>query len=121
MSVAATTTLRDSLRATIFSAKRSSQMVPIGIFVEGVEQQVVEVIQPKVGDMLDNMGTDNMRQRIARMMIDSCFVPGTSEKVFEEADYDGLMELPAGGDYAALIAAITANIDPKKQEAAAKK
>ena len=114
-------TLRDSLRTTIFSAKRSSQLVPVGSVDADGNQLMIEVVQPKVGDMLDNMGTDNMRQRIARMMIDSCFVPGSSEKVFEEADYDSLMELPAGGDYASLISAITANIDPKKQEAAAKK
>lgn len=115
------TALRDSLRNRMFSNKASTRLVPIGVPAEGEEQQYIEVMAPKVGDMIDNMDAPSQRHRLARMLIDSCFVPGTSEKVFEEADFDSLMDLPSSGDYSALMAAITDSIAPKEQEAAAKK
>jgi len=113
--------LRDTLRGKVFAAKRNSKLVPIGTPEEGGEQQYIEVMQPRVGDMLDGMEASNSRQRIARMIIDTCYVPGTNEKVFEEADFEGLMDLPADSTYSALMEAITANISPAKQEAEAKK
>jgi hypothetical protein len=113
--------LRDSLRTKIFAAKPSKQLIPIGTPAEGEAQQFVEVVQPLVGDTLDSMGTENVRQRIARMIINTVFVPDTSEKVFEEADFDMLMSLPADGTYQALLGAITKNISAGEQEAKAKK
>jgi hypothetical protein len=118
---AMTSALRDALRSKVFSATRTSKLVPIGTPVEGEEPLFVEVRSAVVGEMLDSMDSGNMRQRIARMMINNTFVPGTSEKVFEEADFEGLMELPADGTYQALMTAITDSITPAKVEAAAKK
>jgi hypothetical protein len=106
--------LRNKLREQIFAAKPKSIIVFVG-------NDPIEVRQPQVGDMLDSMASDSQRHRISRMMINSCFVPDTSEKVFEEADFDMLMSLPAGGIYSELMEAITANIDIKKVEGEQKK
>jgi len=113
--------LRDALRAKIFAAKRSSTLVPIGTPAEGEEPQFVEVVQPSVGEMMDQASVANPRQRVVRMMISTVFVPGTNEKVFEEADYDSLLELPADNTYSKLMEAITSSIDSAKQGAEAKK
>ncbi len=113
--------LREALRTKIFSAAPARKLVPIGKPVEGEEQLTIEVVQPLVGDMLDSMDAPSMRHRIARMMINSCFIPGTSERLFEDTDFDSLMTLPADSMYQDLMAAITANISPGTQEAAAKK
>jgi hypothetical protein len=99
--------IRDKLRTALFSAVPKSILVPVG-------EDTIEVRQPQVGDMLDSMAGDSQRHRIARMLINSCYVPGTSERVFEEADFDMLMSMPAGGMYADLMDAITKNIDLKK-------
>lgn len=106
--------LRDAIRSTVFSAKPKSKLVPVG-------DQMVEVRQALVGQMIDSMGTDDPRKRMARTIIDSCFVPNTDEKVFEEADFDMLMSLPAGGLYSELMTAISDLIEVKKVEAEAKK
>lgn len=113
--------LRETLRAKVFSAAPSRKLVPLGKPAEGEEQAYIEVVQPLVGDMLDSMDAPSMRHRIARMMINSCHIPGTAEKLFEEADFDSLMALPADSVYQGLMAAITANISPTAQEATAKK
>lgn len=106
--------IRDKLRTSLFSAVAKFILVPVG-------EDMIEVRQPQVGDMLDSMQGDSQRHRIARMLINSCYVPGTSERVFEEADFDMLMSMPAGGMYADLMAAITENIDLKKVQADEKK
>jgi hypothetical protein len=116
--------LRDQLRAKIFGAQPSSKLVSIGLVSDSdglATEQFIEVRQAQVGQMLDNMGSDNMRQRISRMMISCCYIPGSSEQLFEEADFDMLMQLPADHVYTGLMTAITDNMNPKAQEVAAKK
>lgn len=112
---------RNALRAKIFSAKSTSKFVPIGEPVEGQEPELVEVRQTSVGDMLDSISAEGMRQRIAHMMIATCYVPNTDEHIFEPEDFDSLMALPANGTYAGLIEAITDNMNAKVQETEAKK
>jgi hypothetical protein len=112
--------LRDAIRGKVFSAKRAQRLVPVGVPAEGEEQAFVEVVQPSVGQMTDTSQIENPKQRIARMIIDNTFVPGTSEQVFEEADFDSLMNLPAGGMYQELMNVITDFMAPQKQAAEAK-
>jgi len=105
---------RNALRSKVFATKPRSRIVILG---EGVE---IEVIQPSVGVMLDSVSEENIKKRIMRMLINSCFVPGTSEPLFEEADFDNLMNMPQGGTYQALIDAVQENMDlPKTVEKAA--
>lgn len=110
----AATSLRDSIRATVFASKPKSVLVSVG-------EDQIEVRQPLVGQMIDSMDSPSTRHRMARMLIMSCFVPGTNDPVFEEADFDSLMALPATGIYSQLITAVEENIDLKKVEAAEKK
>lgn len=111
--------LRNAIRSKVFSQKPKSKLVPLE---DGNEDgPKVEVRQPRVGDMIDGMDAPSGRHRIARMIINSCYVPGTEEKVFDEADFDMLMDMPAGSVYAGLIGAVESNIDLKVQEAEAKK
>jgi hypothetical protein len=104
---------RDQIRAAIFAEKVKSQIVTLP---NGIE---VEVRQPKAGEMLDAIAEQDLKKRMARTLMSSCYIPGTNEKLFELADYDSLMQLPHnGGSYEALLnAANTFVLDTQVQEA----
>lgn len=104
---------RDSIRTAIFAEKVSRSVVTLD---NGAE---VEVRDGNVGDMLDAISVDDVKKRVARLLINSCYVPGTEEKVFEEADFDSLMELPANGVYKKLMDAVNerANLDTRTESA----
>lgn len=106
---------RDQLRSKIFSEKVKIDLITLD------DGQEIEVRQPSVGLLLDVVGIENLKDRMTRMLIESCFVPGTNEKVFEDADRDSLMSLPqgSGGAYQKLIDAIQENMNlPGKVERA---
>lgn len=107
-------TLRDALRAESFSETIRTVQVQLG-------SNFIEVRQPTVGQMLEQVNVTDQRQRIARMIIDCCFVPGTSIKVYEDTDVDMLMALPATGIYSKLMQAITDLSDLNKVEGEQKK
>jgi hypothetical protein len=48
---------------------------------------------------------------IIKSMIDNSVVPGTNEKVFEESDYDAIMEMPATGELQEVTRIITELLD----------
>jgi len=75
----------------------------------------VEVHEPSVSQMLRTVAIEDTRTRMLRMLVDSCFVPGTNEKVFEDADIDALGELPFGGSYNALIDKVQSFMDISKK------
>jgi hypothetical protein len=107
-------TQRDDLRAKLFSSKPRSKIVAFN----DVE---VEVRQPPVKAILE--GTDNTDKRaaIVKLLISYCFVPGTNERVFEDADYDSILEMPFGNDWIALSSAIDSLIDINKEVKAQEK
>lgn len=103
---------RNTVRSAIFSQKRATKLVTLD---DGTE---IEVRQISVGDLLDSLDRKTMRERITKMLMDSCFVPGTDDKVFEEADYDTLLEMPSGGVYQKLIDACNSfTLGPQLEEA----
>lgn len=92
---------RDQIRAAFFGQKVQHRLVPLE---NGLQ---VEVRQPTVGNQLELAEAPDSKQRMARLLIGHCYVPGTDELIFGEADYAGILAAPAGGDYAALIEALT--------------
>jgi hypothetical protein len=98
---------RDTVRAKVFSEKSTVTKVTLD---EGL---VIEVRDGKVGDMIDAVSVEDVKHRMARLLINCCFIPGTEEKVFEEADFDTLMELPFGGTYQKVTDAINSRMDLK--------
>ena len=106
---------RDQLRSKIFSEK------PKVLLIDLDDGQQVEVRQPTVGALLDVVGIEDLKTRMARMLITSCYVPGTNERLFEDADQDSLMQLPQSGVYQKLVDAVQANMNlPAQVDKAAK-
>jgi hypothetical protein len=87
--------VRDSVRGKIFALKTKTKVVSFN----GVD---IEIRQPAVKSVIAGANSDDKRAAIVRMLVDNCYVPGTEEKVFEDADYDSLMEMPFGHDWMVL-------------------
>jgi hypothetical protein len=86
--------LRDTLRSAIFSGDNSK---PASETVEFFGQDI-EIRQPAVGTVLAD--AEKMSQQgIIGVLIQYCYVPGTDEKLFDEADADSMKALPWGPDF----------------------
>lgn len=99
--------LRNDLRTRLFSIKPKTKIIT-------VNGQEIEVRQPPVKAILDSADPENRKASIVRMIINYCYVPGTDEKVFEDADFDTILEMPFGSDWMALSTAIDDLVDVKK-------
>ena len=69
----------------------------------------VEIRQPTLAAILayqKAIGEDEIA--FVRLMIDFCFVPGSKEKVFEEADKESLLQMPFTKELQDFILEITA-------------
>ena len=106
-------TAKDLLRAKVLG----QQVKRIVVDIEGLP---IEVRQMNVGQMLDAVNEEDNKRRMARYLIDCCYVPDTEEKVFDEADIDVLMEMPAGGYYTQIMNKINEQLLPKQLEVAGK-
>lgn len=91
---------RAELRAKIFGEKRKSRIVTLD---DGLQ---IEVRQTTVGQMMQTVESEDRRERLVRLMVSSCFVPGTNEPLFEMGDVEVIMEMPSGGYYQKLLDAI---------------
>jgi len=97
---------RDLIRSAMFSIKPRSTIVELA---SGVK---VEVRQPTIGDLVEDPDRVNgRREASARMIIRYCFVPGTEEKVFDDADIESLLAVPFGNEWVKLQKAIEGLID----------
>jgi hypothetical protein len=81
---------RDQIREKVFGAKAESKIIDFF----GAQ---VELRQPTVGVTME-MRQGTPEQATSQMLINYTFVPGTQEKVFEEADAEAIMQLPFGPD-----------------------
>jgi len=106
--------VRNQIRTRVLSEKLESSVIELD---DGTK---IEVRQTSVGQMLDTVNEADLKKRMARLLIDTCYVPSTDEKVFEEADFDVLMTLPSGGTYQKLIDAINKKMLPASLEEAGK-
>lgn len=84
---------RNTLRGKIFKS------VPVRkklITFNGVE---IELRQPKLGDILDAQSETDRTRGVIDTLIKHAYVPGTDERVFEEADTETLRNMPFGQDF----------------------
>jgi len=105
---------RNELRGKILSQKGRRTVIELE---DGVE---VEIRQLKVGQMIDNANESDTKKRMAKYLIECCYVPGTDERIFEDTDFDVLMGMPAGGYYQKLIDTINTQLLPEQLEEAGK-
>lgn len=56
----------------------------------------IELRQPTIGEMLDQSQETDQRVMISSFLIRQAYVPGTREKVFDDADEKGIMNWPYG-------------------------
>ena len=91
---------RNDLRARIFAGKKLKTKV-IEFF--GSE---IELRQSNFGGILDAQAREDRQSAILEALIAQAFVPGTEEKVFEEADVETLKELPFGADFLRVSSAL---------------
>lgn len=103
---------RNSIRTTIFNERVSKTIVELD------NKDSVEVRDGSVGGMLDAVSVEDLKKRMARMLISCCYVPNTDIKIFEEADFDSLMDLPSNGSYKKIMDAInhSMNLEERKAE-----
>lgn len=99
-------TKRDDIRKALLDAKPLSRIVTI-------YGQKVEIRQSRIGAVLSSIEDDtgepkkiSRKMAFAQLLIAHCYVPGTQEKVFDDADQEVLMEMPFGPDTMALQNAI---------------
>lgn len=91
------TSTRDDIRKAIF-ASNTTESKTISFF-----GQQVEVRQPSFQEVMTSASSDSDPvQASINMMMLYCYVPGTDEKVFEEADRDSLAKLPLNSDMATM-------------------
>lgn len=86
---------RDKMRASIFKSENKKPASSIiTLFGEQVEirQPTLATIN-RIGRMAAN---DSKIPGIVRVLIEYCFVPGTEEKVFDQADAEQLASMPSG-------------------------
>lgn len=87
---------RDEARAMIFGAKpRAEQFSFFGA--------LIEVRQPTLSVILEKRQISEDAQ-IYSMMLDYTFIPGTNERLFDDADVESIKGLPFGADLQRFIA-----------------
>lgn len=105
---------RDEIRAKIFGSKQSEGVV---LDVYGTQ---LELRPPSLGALLDAQDYEDTKAAVAHMIIEYSYVPGTSVKVFEEADVEQLLALSFSEDLRRIQQAITeltgVNMDKAKEE-----
>lgn len=98
--MAMTAEARNRIRSQVFSGKKFKKK-EIDLFGEKVE-----IRQPTVGMVLAAQQEQDRRKALVQMLVRYCYVPGTNERVFEETDFDAIMELPVGEWFTTLNNAI---------------
>ncbi len=87
---------RAELRATILKSRKPNSRVVT--FFEGQ----IELRQPVLGDIITAQESEDRESAIIDVLVKYAYVPGTEEKVFEDADSDMLKTLPFGKDFLAV-------------------
>ncbi len=89
---------RDELRAAIMSSENTKRKrYPLSFF-----GQEIELIQPSLGNIQKYMDAANSGIKLTDVLIDYAVIPGTDERIFEQADEASLKQLPFNDDLAQL-------------------
>lgn len=102
-----TDSVRDKIRGAIFSSDALKPQTKTIVFFG----QTIEIRQPNLRTILSISSGGDRQSAMVDMIIAYAYVPGSDEKVFEEADKDQLLEIPFGKDFSDLQKAITAMTD----------
>lgn len=88
---------RESIRTAIFTAKPKSKIVD----AFGIK---MEIRQPSLKVILEsqNVSAEERNTTIALMLVKYAFVPGTTERIFDDVDVDSILGLPFGEDMQAI-------------------
>lgn len=85
-------TKRDSIRAAVLATHK-----PKSVLLEIFGTQI-ELRQPLMKEVMAAQEDDDRQRSIITILINQGYVPGTDEKVFDDADFEQLANLPFGGD-----------------------
>lgn len=109
------TSERDRIRGKVFGSTPNFDTVEFN-------GSKIEIRQPTLGEIfqIQQAGADDILQSTITMLIKYCFVPGTNERVFEEADRDQLAQLPFNVDLQRLSKSLNALVGGQQLDAAAK-
>lgn len=102
---------RDAIRAAFFNQKIQVKTVTVA----GIK---MEIRQPAVGDIMLMQvpeGMDSRKYAAAKVLCDYCYVPGTDEKVFDQADIESILAVPFSGDWVKLQSEIDSLTDIMSQ------
>lgn len=91
---------RDDIRTAILDSKGESELIPFG-------KVMVEVRTPALEDLLQYRNAEGDDTIMARAIVNNCWVPGTEDRVFEEADIAAIMKLKFNADMRRLNKAVT--------------
>lgn len=84
---------RNDIRAKIF-AKREIKKKVIQFF--GSE---IELRQPTLGDIINARENEDRQAAVIETLVKYAYVPGTDERVFEDADAEAFANMPFGADF----------------------
>ena len=91
---------RDEMRTAIFASKD----IAVKVFTFfGVE---VELHQPKLVDIINAAENPNSKSALLNALIRDAYVPGTTQRLFDDTDLESLMQLPFGEDFNRLVKAL---------------
>lgn len=93
-----------ALKSTIFSAQNKTFKKEVINFF-GVQ---IEIRQSSIRNIIDQASEpdnafEEKRHVTIEVLLNNTFVPGTDDRVFEEADVDSLMSLPFGEDFSRVV------------------
>ena len=92
---------RDDLRAKLLGQAPKPQIKTMSLF-----GQEIELRQPTLGAILDAQGIDDDKIRTVTLIIEYAYVPGTDERIFEEADTNVILSWPFGEELVEIQVAI---------------
>ena len=90
---------RDDIRSAIFGAKPRSEVIQFF----GME---IELRQPVLGIILEYRRSEQEFDAAQMMLLNYTYVPGTDDKVFEDADLGAINSIPFGEDMTRLTSTV---------------
>lgn len=108
---------RDAIRSALFSGapqfRSQSVELPSGIEVE-VRQPTIRVRRELFNQCMDASGNLDANDFLIKSILKNTFVPGTKDqRVFDDADYDSILNQPTGGWVDQLIDAMSGLTNPE--------
>lgn len=83
---------RDAVRSAFFSAENKKRKCVVVDFFG----QKVEVRQPTLKQIQDVARTGDQDSSLVRALCEYCYIPETDEKMFDMADTEQILSMPAG-------------------------